>query len=98
MLLGRMEQRPRIVRDNVYTCVVLYNMQRTQLGGTDRAPNPGNDGAALQNNQACVPNKNYRNPSREVKHQRELVKDYFTIMGGTDWAGRQDLRCLDQQF
>ena len=56
VLLGTMEQRPRVVSDIVYACVVLHNMMRTHQGGADRAPNPGNDGAALQNNQAvCMP-------------------------------------------
>ena len=43
-----MEQRPRVVRD-IFTCVLLHNMLRTDQGGADRAPNPENDVAAIQN-------------------------------------------------
>ena len=65
-----MDQRPRVVRDIVCTCVMLDNMMRTHQVGADRTPNPGNDGVALQNEQVvCVPNDNYRNPSKEAKHQ-----------------------------
>ena len=49
VLLGTMEQRPRVVRDIVFTCVVLHNMLRTQQGGADRVPTPANDVIALQN-------------------------------------------------
>ena len=53
----------------------------TQLGedGAVRAPTPANDVDALQNEQVVyVPNDNYRNPTRETKHQQELLKDYFS--------------------
>ena len=36
VLVGTMEQRPRVVRDTVFTCVVLYNMLRTHQGGIDK--------------------------------------------------------------
>ena len=65
-LLGTMEQWPRVVRDIVYTCVMLYNMMKTHQGA-ERAPKPRNAGEGLQNNQAaCVPNENCRNPSSEA--------------------------------
>ena len=38
VLLGIMEQRPKIVRDIDFTCVVLYNMLRTHQGKAARAP------------------------------------------------------------
>ena len=82
VLLGTIEQRPRVVRDIVFTCVVLHNMLRTHQGGSDRIPTPANDVAALQNKQMVyVPNEHYRNPSREAKHQQELLKDNFNHMG-----------------
>ena len=63
VLLGTMEQRPRVVTDIDFTCVVLHNMLRTHQGGADKAPTPANDVVALQNEQAVyVPNENYRNP------------------------------------
>ena len=59
-------------------CVVLYNILRTHQGSVDRAPTPGNDVVAQQNEQAVyVPNENYRNSLSEAKHQQELLKDYF---------------------
>ena len=81
VLLGTMEQRPRVVRDIVFTCVVLHNMLKTHQGGADKAPTPANDVAALQNEQAvCVPNENYKNPSREAKHL-QLFKEYLNHVG-----------------
>ena len=54
----------------VLTCVVLHNMLRTHQGRADKEPIPANDVAALQNEQVVyVPNENYRNYSREAKHQ-----------------------------
>ena len=49
VLLGTMEQRPKVVRDIVLTCVVLTNMLRTHQGGLDRAPNPADDIVAIPN-------------------------------------------------
>ena len=48
-LLGTMEQRPRVVTDIVFTCVVLHNMLRTHQGWADRTPTPGNNVTAQQN-------------------------------------------------
>ena len=85
VLLGTMTNRPRVVRDIVFMCVVLHNMLRTHQG---RAT-PENDVAAQQNEQAVyVTNKNDRNPSREAKHQQELLKDYFNHVGAS--AGQED--------
>ena len=46
VLPGTMEQRPRVVRDIVFTCVVLHNIVRTHQDGAERAPTLGNDVAA----------------------------------------------------
>ena len=63
--LVTMEQRPRVVRDIVYTMCGVASQDKDLPGwGRHRVPNPGNDGVAIQNNQVtCVSNKNYRNPS-----------------------------------
>ena len=82
VLLCNMEQRLKVVRDIVLTCVVLHNMLRTHRGTADRAPTPASDVAALQNEQVVyVPDDNYRNPFSEAKHQRDLQNDYFNHVG-----------------
>ena len=82
VLLGTMEQRPKVVRDIVLTCVVLHNMLRAQQGGANRAPTTANDVVAQQNEQVVyVSEDNYWNPMREAKHQRELLKDFFNHLG-----------------
>ena len=68
VLLGPMEQRPRVLRDIVFTYVVLHNMLRTHQGGVNRPPTPATDITALQNEKVVyVPHENYRNPLRETK-------------------------------
>ena len=88
VLLGTMEQKPRIAIGIIYTCVVLHNMLRTHQGRADRAPTPANDVAALQNKQVVyVPKDNYRNPLREAKLQRDLLKT--TSIMWEHWPGRR---------
>ena len=80
VLLGTIEQRPRVVRDIAFTCVVLHNMLRTRQG---RAPTPANDVPALQSEQVVyVPIDNYMNPSSEAKHQGDQLKKTTLIMWG----------------
>ena len=74
-----MEQRPKFVRDIVLTCVVLHNMLRSHHGGADRPPTPADNIQPPQGEQRH--NENLRNPSREAKHQRDLLKDYFNHVG-----------------
>ena len=64
-------------------------MLRTHQGRADRALTQADDIAAIQNEQVVyVPDDNYGNPSREVKHQRDLMKDYFNHLGAL--AGEDD--------
>ena len=84
-----MEQRPKVVRDIVLTCMVLYNMLRSHQWGTDRPPNPTDDIQPPQNDQGeQAQDENVRNPSREAKHQRDLLKDYFNNLRAL--AGQED--------
>ena len=70
VLLTTMEQRPKVVRDIVLTCVVLYNMLRSHQVGADIPPTPANNIQPPQNNQGeQAQHENVRNPSREAKHQ-----------------------------
>ena len=89
VLLTTMEQRPKVVRDIVLTCVVLHNMLRSHQGGADRPPTPADDIQPPQGDQGEQRHhENLRNPSREAKHQRDLLKDYFNNMRVL--AGQQD--------
>ena len=68
---GHHGAKAELVRDIVFTCVVLLNLLRTHQGGATLA----NDVAAFQNEQVVyVPDDNYSNPSREDKHQHWLGK------------------------
>ena len=81
-LLTTMEQRPKVVRDIVLTCVVLHNMLRSRQGGGDIPSTPADDTVALQADQGeHGHHENFRNPSREAKHQQDLLKDYFNHVG-----------------
>ena len=67
--------------ETLFFHVVLHNMLRAHQGGADRAPIRTNDVAAPQSDQAVfLPNENYKNLSREAKHQQDLLKDYFNHM------------------
>ena len=77
-----MEQRLKVVRDIVLTCVLLHNMLRSHQGGAVRPPTPADDIQPPQADQGEQgPNENFRNLSREAKHQHDLLKDYFNHMG-----------------
>ena len=84
-----MEQWPKVVRDIVLTCVVIHNMLRSHQGAADRPSTPADDiqpPQAYQGEQGH--HKNLRNPSRETKHQQDLLKDYFNHVGALD--GQED--------
>ena len=70
----------KVVRDIVLTCVVLHNMLRTHQGGIARKPNP-QDGVIVNEPIIYEADENSRNPLRDVKQQRELLKDYFNDVG-----------------
>ena len=64
------------------TYVVLHNMLRSHQVGADRPPTPADDIQPPQADQGEQGhNRNFRNPSREGKHQRYLLKDYFNHVG-----------------
>ena len=82
VLLGTIEQRLKVVRDIVVTCVMLHNMLRTHQGGVDGGPTQADDIAAMANESVVyVPDENHRNPLRETKHQLDLLKNYFNHIG-----------------
>ena len=82
VLLTTMEQRPKVVRDIVLTCVVLHNILRSHQGAADRPPTPADDIQPQQGDQGEQRHhENFKDPSRETKHQRDLLKDYFNHVG-----------------
>ena len=90
VLLTTIEQTPKVVRDIVLTCVVLHKgPEAIRGGGTDRPPTLADDIQPPQGDQGEQrPQENFRNPSREAKHQQDLLKDYFNHMGAL--AGQED--------
>ena len=82
VLLTTMEQRPKVVRDIVLTCVLLHNMLRSHQRGGDRPATPADDIQPPQADQGEQgQHENFRNRSREARHQQDLLKDYFNHMG-----------------
>ena len=68
VLLTTMEQRPKVVRDIVLTCVVLHNMLRNHQGAADKPSTPADDIQLPQADQGEQRHhENLRNPSRESK-------------------------------
>ena len=51
VLLTTMEQRPKVVREIVLTCLVLHNILRRHHGEADRPPTPADDIQPPQNDQ-----------------------------------------------
>ena len=77
------------MRDIVLTCVVLHNMQRSHHGEADRPLTPADDIQPPQGDQGEQRHhENLRNPLREAKHQRDLLKYYFNHVGAL--AGQED--------
>ena len=82
VLLGTMEQMPKVVRDIVFTCVVLHNLLRTHQGGADRAPTQQITQQPEVMNRWCMcPYDNHKNPSKETKHQQNLLIEYCNRVG-----------------
>ena len=79
VLHNTMEERPKIVRHIVLTCVVLHNILRTHRGGRAQQPNPQDDLAAINEYLLRGAGENWRNPSRLAT--KRLPKVYFNHKG-----------------
>ena len=89
VLLTTTEQRTEIVKDIVFTCVVLHNMLRRHQDGVGRPPIPADNIQVPSVDQAGNgPNENFINPLREVKHQQDLLTDYTNTLGALDGQDR----------
>ena len=76
------------MRDIVLTCVVLHNIWRSHQGGADIPSTPADIQPPQGDQGEQRHQENFRNPSREAKHQRDLLKDYFNHVGVL--AGQED--------
>ena len=90
VMLTTIELPPATVREGVFTCVVLHNILRSQYQGQHGGQEPGDDDddddvpgdCRLIGGAGCGPD---RNPAREVKRQRDYLKDYFNNEGAVAW-------------
>ena len=82
VLLALVDADYKCVLTCVLTCVALHNMLRSHQGASDRPPTPADNIQPPQADQGGRGHHdNLRNPSREAKHQRDLLKDYFNHVG-----------------
>ena len=73
VLLGKVEQRSKVVRDIVLTFAVLYNMLRAHQEGVARVPTQADEVAVIQNEPVVhVADENSRNHFRDANQQRDL--------------------------
>ena len=95
VLLGTMEQRPRVVKDIVFIFVVFHNTLRPHQGEADRAPTRGI--MAQQNEEMVyVPNtlqESFEGGQTSMRTTEGLLQSHRSI----DWAGEQNLRCVNQR-
>ena len=71
------------------TCLVLHDMLGSYRGEKTGHFTPADDIQPPQAGQVEQgQNENLRNPSREAKNQRDLLKDYFNHLGAL--AGQED--------
>ena len=69
-----MEQRPKVVRDIVLTCVVLHNILRKHQEGQDRSLNLADDIAGIANEATVyVPDKT---PQQSLEEGKNISEKY----------------------
>ena len=92
VLLTTMEQRPKVVRDIVSTCVVLHNMLRSHQVVADRPPTPADKHhrQTIGNRNIIVTSETHRGRPNINETSERLLQS----RGGTGWAGGQSLRRL----
>ena len=93
VLLATMEQRPKVVRDIVLTCVVLHNMLRSHRQGAERPPTPADDILPLQADQGHNLQKPIDGGQTSARPSERLLQSG----GGAGWAGGQSLRKLRRE-
>ena len=94
VLLTTMEQRPKVVRDIVLTCVVLHNMLISHQGGAERSPTPADDIQPPQNDQGSKDRMKTSEIIEGGQTSTRPTERLFQQPWGTGWAGEQNLRRL----
>ena len=84
VLLGTLEQRPKVVRDIAFACVVFHKILRTHQGRADRVPTAANDVAAPQNEVQ----ESFEGGQTSKRPTERLLQS----CGDVGWARGQDLR------
>ena len=68
---------PEPVRVIVLTCVVFYNILRSQYNGHSNGQQPEDDKLLGDSQLVSGDDGHARNPAREAKHQRNFLRDYY---------------------
>ena len=89
-MLTTIELPPETVRDVVMTCVVLYNILKSQYQGHHGGQEQGDDDDDVVPGDCrliggAAGGGPDRNSAREAKRQRDYLKDYFNNEGGVAW-------------
>ena len=94
VLLTTMEQRPKVVRDIVFTCVVLHNMLRSHQGEQTGHPLQL---TTYNHNKGTRGNRDITRTSETIEGGQTSTRPTERLLqscGGTGWAGGQSLRRL----
>ena len=87
VILCTMEQRPKVVRDIVLTCVVLHNILRTHQGGVARTPTPPEEVAAVVTEPGVyVADESYKIPQWRQSYSKTY--SWFASTVFVHWLGR----------
>ena len=88
VMLTTIELPPEIVREGIFTCVVLHNVLRSQYQGQHGGQQPGDDDDVPGDCRlfgGAAGGGPDRNPAREAKRQSDYLKDYFNNEGAVAW-------------
>ena len=93
VVLITIEQKPKIVRDIVLTCVVLHSMLRRHQGAADRPPTLADDIQTTTGGPGGTGTESYLQKSihggqTSTRPTEKLLQSH----GGACWAGGQSLR------
>ena len=92
VLLTTMDQRPKVVRDIVLTCVVLHNMLRNHQGGAARPPTPADN---IQPPKRMTRGSRGKMKMSQIHRGRQNIKETYSKTISTTlghWLGRTEFK------